>query len=119
MVVSLRLRRIATAASTLVVALVLSIVVPVSQLHTFSQQIECCCPNPDHCQCPDHDEVPSQPTMKACHKVAHDFVAPVLPAFVTPEIEIASAPPVIAIEPVLALADPHPAPEPTRPDAPS
>ena len=114
------LRRIATAASTLVVAIVLAIVVPVSQLHTFSRQTECCCPDPEQCKCPDHDKhAPAQATMKACHKTAHDFVAPVLPAFVTPRIEVASVPRVVAPAPVVALVEPHPAPAPKRPDAPS
>jgi hypothetical protein len=117
------LRRLVTAASTLVVAImaiVLAICVPVSQLHTIGSQTECCCPDPDQCKCPDHNEdTQTQPSMRACHKTQHDFVAPVLPAFIAPTIELA-----IVLEPVgrpseLGRPEPHPAPAPRRPDAPS
>jgi hypothetical protein len=57
--------------------------------------------------------------MKACHKTSHDFVAPVLAAFVAPEIELADAPRVRALDPIYPLRDPHPAPVTRRPDAPS
>lgn len=114
------LRTLVTAASTLVVAIVLAICVPVSQLPTVAAQTECCCPDPDQCKCPDHKpDEGTQPTMRACHKTQLDFVAPVAPAFVAPEIELAAAPQVAAIEPVFSLHVPHPAPAPRRPDAPS
>jgi hypothetical protein len=114
------LRRIATAASTFVVAVVIAVVVPVSQLRTVSTQSECCCPDPDTCKCPDHDKhEPAQTTMKACHKTTEGFVAPVLPVFVAPAVELASAPRVAAMAPSHLLSVPHPAPPPRRPDAPS
>jgi hypothetical protein len=114
------LRRIATAASTFVVAILLGLVVPVSQLRTVSEQTECCCPDPDTCKCPDHDkDKPTQTTIKACHKTSQSFVAPVLPAFIAPAIEVASAPHVEAVPGTYVLPIPHPAPPPRRPDAPS
>lgn len=114
------LRRIATAASTIVVAIALAIIVPVSQLHTASNSTECCCPDPDRCQCPDHErDDATQPMMKTCHKTSQDFVAPVLPAFVAPAIEIASTPREIAVAVVFPLTAPHPAPALHRPRGPS
>jgi hypothetical protein len=115
-----RLRQLVTAASTLVVAIVLAICVPVSQLHTVATQTECCCPDPDQCKCPDHDEDRStQPTMRACHKTQQQFVAPVLPAFVPPAIDIVVVLEPVAFEPAFTQSDPHPEPAPRRPDAPS
>ena len=114
------LRRIATAASTIIVAIVLAILVPVSQLHTVSTQIECCCPDPEQCKCPDHNpDEGTQPMMKACHKTSQDFVAPVLSVFVPPAIEVVRAPLVRALDPVYPLRSPHPPPVTRRPDAPS
>ena len=109
-----------TAASTILVAIVLAICVPVSQLHTVSTKTECCCPNPDQCKCPDHDpDDGAQPVMRACHKTQQTFVAPVLPAFVPTELVAVAAPEPVAFEPAFVLPAPHPAPAPRRPDAPS
>jgi hypothetical protein len=118
--VHVSLRQLVTAASTIVVAIVLAISVPVSQLHTVATQTECCCPDPDQCKCPDHKgDTTTQPIMRACHKTQHQFVAPVLPAFVPPAIDIVVALEPVAFEPAFTHADPHPAPAPHRPDAPS
>lgn len=114
------LRQLVTAASTIVVAMLLAISVPVSQLHTVGVQTQCCCPDPDHCKCPGHDEgQPSQPAMQPCHKTQREFVSPVLPAFVPPAIEIVVALEPVSFEPVFTHAAPHPQPAPRRPDAPS
>ena len=114
------LRQLVTAASTIVVAIVLAISVPVSQLHTVATQTECCCPDPDQCKCPDHNgDESTQPMMRACHKTQQQFVAPVLPAFVPPAIEIVVALEEVAFEPAFKHSAPHPAPAPRRPDAPS
>lgn len=113
-------RKLVTAASTVVVAIALAICMPVSQLRTAAFQTECCCPDPDQCKCPDHKpDEGTQPAMRACHKTQRDFVAPVSPTFVAPVIELVTAPQAVAIEPVLSLRVPHPAPTPQRPDAPS
>jgi hypothetical protein len=118
--VHVSLRQLVTAASTIVVAIVLAICVPVSQLHTFSTKSECCCPEPDHCKCPDHKPDDSgQPTMRACHKTQQTFVSPVLPAFVTPDVAVALVREPVAIVADFTHASPHPAPAPRRPDAPS
>lgn len=113
-------RRIVTAASTIFVAIALAITVPVSQLRTVGNFVECCCPDPDNCKCPDHKpDRGTQPAMQACHKKSQDFVAPVLPAFIAPAIDVASAPEQVAIAVEYPLSSPHTAPPPRRPDAPS
>jgi hypothetical protein len=115
-----RLRQLVTAASTFVVAIVLAICVPVSQLQTVSTKTECCCPDPDHCKCPDHKPGDgSQPTMRACHKTQQTFMSPVLPEFVEPAVDVVRAPALVAVAVVFAHGEPHPAPAPRRPDAPS
>ncbi len=114
------LRQVVTAASTIVVAIVLAISVPVSQLHTASLQSQCCCPDPDHCKCPEHEpDSRPDPSMRACHKTTHQFVSPVLPVFVTSVDQVALAPQPAATEVVFVHGVPHAPPVPLRPDAPS
>jgi hypothetical protein len=115
-----RLRRYATAAATILVAIVCALAVPVTQLRTMSRITTCCCPDPSHCHCPDHEpDQPGTPSMRSCHRTSHDFVAPVLPAFTEPPA-IALAPAERAVTLVAAaLPAPHAAPIPARPDAPS
>jgi hypothetical protein len=115
------IRRLAAAAATLVVAIVVALAVPVAQLRTFSVETSCCCPDPSHCHCPDHqpDHGGTCPSMRACHKTQHEIVSPDAPAF---------APPTVATDVIAARAEtrvawtiaaPHAAPAPARPDAPS
>jgi hypothetical protein len=114
------LRRLVTAASTIVVAIVLAICVPVSQLHTIGTQTQCCCPDQSHCKCPDHKpDDGGEPVMRACHKTQETFVAPVLPAFIEVELVAIEVPEPVAIVPAFVLPAPHPAPTLRRPDAPS
>jgi hypothetical protein len=114
------LRRIATAASTIVVAIVLAVFVPVAQLQTVAEAPPCCCPNPKKCTCPDHHAGDSgQPSMRACKQTPDAVVQAQLSVFVAPAIPVAIAPVILVSEAHVALADPHPAPEPRRPDAPS
>lgn len=115
------LRRIATAASTIVVAIVVALAMPVSQLRTFAVQTTCCCPDPSHCHCPDHD--PSHGgkggSMRACHKTSHEVVSPDAPAVAIPEVVIATESPRALPRVAWMIAEPHAAPAPVRPDAPS
>jgi hypothetical protein len=102
------------------VALVVALSVPISQLRTISIVTECCCPDPTFCHCPDHE--PShgpQPSMRACHRTQHETVAPTLPAFTAPALTALAAPQRALPAPQLALAAPHAPPSPARPDAPS
>lgn len=102
------------------VALVLAFAVPVSQLRTVIVEKSCCCPDPSHCHCPDHEpSKQSQPSLRACHQTQHTIVAPTLPAFAAPALASADAPAPRTALVVHQLRDPHSAPPPARPDAPS
>ena len=112
------IRRAAARGSTSVVAIIVALAVPVSQLRTITIIKSCCCPDPSNCHCPDHKADPSQqPSMRACHNSERAIVAPELPAFRPPSIAVAQAPAIAAAPPVPPIAAPHPAPTPTRPDA--
>ena len=114
------MRCIAARISTIVVAIVVALAVPVSQLRTIAIVKSCCCPDPTNCHCPDHKtDSPQQPSMRACHNSERAIVAPQLPSFAPPAIAFALAP-AVAIAPVAhAYPAPHAAPPPTRPAAPS
>ncbi len=104
----------------LLLAIATALTVPVSQLQTASVRIECCCPDPQHCHCPDHSkERPAQPTMRACHRTRHDVVSPQLPSFAAPEVAVASAPPRVIARALVALPAPHAAPLSEEPYGPS
>jgi hypothetical protein len=102
------------------VAIMLSLCVPFGQLQTVADRIECCCPDPSTCKCPDHKADHSgQPQMRACHKTTHKGLAHQLAVFVPPTLHetIALAP---LAQPVShRLPTPHAEPPPQRPDAPS
>ena len=108
-----------TAATTVIVAIALSVLVPIAQLQTAVEKAACCCPDPDTCKC-DHDGGdPSQTSMESCQSKTPQMQRQVLPQFVAPEIAVVDAPsrPMLAV--VAPIPDPHPAPAPRRPDAPS
>jgi hypothetical protein len=106
-----------TAATTLIVAIALAVLVPVAQLKTFVEKEPCCCPNPKTCKCA-HDG-PMHTTMKTCHQKPPAAAAPTLSAFVTPELAEVDVPALVGAPVIASLPDPHPAPAPHRPDAPS
>ncbi len=103
----------------LLVAFVLALCVPFAQLKTNGVTIECCCPDQTKCKCPDHQGDLPQPAMQACHKQTHEGIATQLAAFVPPVIPVTVAPAIAAPASPPALASPHEAPPPSRPDAPS
>jgi hypothetical protein len=57
--------------------------------------------------------------MRACHRTAHDVVAPQLPSFSPPEVALAIAPPRADEIALLAMPEPHTAPSPGEPYGPS
>ncbi len=117
---SVGVRRAAACIATFVVAIVVALAVPVSQLRTVSVILSCCCPDPASCHCPDHnDDVPAQPEMRACHNTQQSVVAPQLPAFHAPAFALTAAPARVVVALDHAVPAPHPAPPPARPDAPS
>ena len=103
-----------------VIAILLAFGVPFAQLHTVSAQVTCCCPDPDHCNCP--DEAPDksgQPSMNACHKTSDHGLDAYAPVFVPPARTVLVAPAIEMPVPLYALPDPHEPPPPSRPAAPS
>ncbi len=101
------------------VALVLALAMPVSQLRTVSVEQSCCCPDPTKCHCPDHDGKSTQPQLRACHQTTQVTVAPTLPVFAAPLNFALPAPAVELVALFHASLAPHAAPPPVRPDAPS
>lgn len=116
---SVSLRRIATAASTMVVAIALALIVPTAQLHTVSDQATCCCPDPQKCKCHDHDGASGHSSMRACHKQTPELVKFELSAFVAPAVVAVAAPARPAMAALAIVTQPHASPPPRRPDAPS
>jgi hypothetical protein len=113
-------RPVTRALYSIMVAVITLIAVPVSQLRTVSVRIECCCPDPTHCHCGDHDRAPAdQAAIKACHKSSETILSPSAPAF--------AAPVALSIEPSreqittlqFPLRSPHESPSPARPPGPS
>jgi len=117
---AVRVRRFASYASTIVVAIVVALAVPISQLRTISVVASCCCPDPSNCHCPDHkpDHCP-QSSMNACHRSQQTTVAPQLPAFEPPVLVATLAPVRPVVPPAFFASLPHDPPSPARPDAPS
>ena len=113
-------RRCANAVATLVVAIVVALSVPVSQLTTVAVAQTCCCPDPDNCHCPDHKaDHGTQPSLRACHQQREITVAPQLPTFTPPAIALVQPALRVVAAPVIALHSPHTPPTPQRPDTPS
>jgi hypothetical protein len=114
------IRRAAAWISTAMVAIVVALAVPVSQLRIVSVVKACCCPDPAQCRCPDHKADPSAPpSMRACHQTERVSVTPQMPAFHPPVVAVVMAPAVARTAVDHVMPAPHPAPPPLRPDAPS
>jgi hypothetical protein len=103
-----------------VVAIVVALVMPLSQLRTVSVVVSCCCPDSTRCHCPDHKAGAVGPSsMRPCHRTVDTYVAQHLPAFAPPlEFSEGEAPQIVNVEPS-KLAAPHPSPTLDRPAAPS
>ena len=113
------MRRIVTAATTIAIAILLALTVPVTQLRLASDQPTCCCPDPDLCKCADHQPEPGTPTLRACHGDGADVVRTQLPQLAAPLVSAIVRPETPTVSTALAPSLPHPAPAPRRPDAPS
>lgn len=103
------------------VALLLAIALPVSQLRNVVISKSCCCPDPTKCHCPDHEPggAGDQASIKACHRSEQALVAPTLKAFVVPELALPSPALVVQRAVLPSLPSPHAAPAPRRPASPS
>jgi hypothetical protein len=102
------------------VAIFVAMAVPVSQVRTRVVVTKCCCPDPSHCHCPDHNKpVGNDPTMSACHRTQHELASAEMPAFAVPtaiEVEPSASVEHVA---VATLNSPKPAPPATPPYGPS
>lgn len=109
-----------TAASTLVVALVMALAVPVAQLKMITVQTSCCCPDQTKCHCPhekgDHGKVPS---MRACHRSQNEIVSADLPAFTPPMLASVDVIAPLGTTPSTPLFVPHASPAAEPPYGPS
>lgn len=114
------MRRTVVWLTTIGVAILVALAVPVSQLRTVSVIQACCCPEPTNCHCPDHKDSGSPaPAMSACHKTERTVVSPQAPVFDPPHV-VATEIHVIAVACIApGLSSPHFAPAPRRPAAPS
>lgn len=104
----------------MIVSVVVMLAVPVSQLQLASIEIECCCPDPDQCKCPDHNEQgPSQTTIQACHKKRGALASAAASTLAMPDIAAIDvpAPHVATVE--FSTSEPHDPPSPDRPPGPS
>jgi hypothetical protein len=112
-------RRAAIWISTVVVAIVVAVTVPISQLRTVTVITSCCCPDPDHCSCPDHEtDHGAQPTIKQCHKSADTFESATAPS-VAIAVRLELVPVRAALRLHHALPAPHASPILERPRGPS
>lgn len=105
---------------SLTIAVIVMIALPVSQLRTTSVAIQCCCPDPTRCHCPDDKGGHGpQPTMKACHKSSPAFEAPAPAPLVATAVETVTAPPRAIALTSHVLSHPHLPPSPDAPRGPS
>lgn len=105
---------------SLTIAVIVMFALPISQLRTVSITVECCCPDPAKCHCPDHEpDHGAQPTIKACHKSSQSFEAPSTSPVVLAAIETLVTPPRVIGTIDHALANPHLPPSLPAPRGPS
>jgi hypothetical protein len=105
---------------SIMVCVIVMLAVPVSQLQLESTRVECCCPDQSKCKCPDHDkDVPTQATMKACHKTVTFLASTSVPAFPMPADPAVDEPARAAMHVAFATSQPHEPPSPARARGPS
>lgn len=116
--VCVTLRAFVIATTSIAVAIMLSVIVPVAELRIADEQPACCCPSPQICKCK-HQGDSSAPCMRVCHSKQTSLARAELSVFVPPIIDVVerTEQPVDVV--IAALPSPHPGPAPTRPDAPS
>jgi hypothetical protein len=118
---SLGLNQLVTRALySLIVGVFVMIALPVSQLRLATMRVECCCPDPDHCKCPDHGKNTSgQPTMQPCHKTSEAIASGSSAELSIPQIAAIDVPATQVVHVSFVISDPHEPPSPPRPPRPS
>ena len=110
----------ARALHRIMVAVIVVIALPVSQLRTVSVYVECCCPDPDRCHCPDPGKpVPGQSTMNDCHKSSQVIAISAASELQAPPPQPVPSPARCALAIEFPVRLPHEPPSPDRPPAPS
>lgn len=113
-------QRVVRALYSIMVAVIVLIALPVSQLRTVSVFVECCCPDPTRCHCPEPGKpVPGQPTMSDCHKSGQIIAISAAAELQAPPLQVVPSPPRRALTVVFPVRLPHEPPSPARPPAPS
>jgi hypothetical protein len=104
---------------TIMVAVIVMLAVPVSQLRIVTVNHECCCPDPDKCHCPTDKDAPSDTSMKACHSSTELIASAAAPMFVPQDYVDVPRPvtPIATAE--IQLPKPHAPPMLDRPRGPS
>lgn len=114
------LARIATRVASVTVAILVAFALPLGGVQTQRVELHCCCPSLARCKCPTHDARPAtQTTMEKCHRTIESFSTAPIPAFVPPRFAMVDVAVIRLAVVHVPLADPHAAPPPRRPDAPS
>jgi hypothetical protein len=104
----------------LLVALLLGLAMPAATLRLATIERWCCCPDQSNCHCPDHEPTrDAQPSVGACHETQHVLTSTPVAAFTPPVVANTVAVAQVARAIVYATSEPHDAPPPRRPDAPS
>lgn len=104
----------------IVVAFAVIVVLPVSQLRLVTVITECCCPDPDHCQCPDHKPGDSpHGTLEPCHRTVNTIESAGIPNFAPVVTVTELVPPRALVAVHHSHATPHDPPILERPSAPS
>lgn len=112
-----RIVALVPAALAAVVALALTVALPVAQVPTAQAERGCCCRRDAACHCPDHG--PPSSSLRACGGEAHRIAMPSLIAIAAPPLAVIPTVPVERPAVRVPLAAPRPAPWPPRPAAPS
>lgn len=103
----------------MLVACAIALALPAGQLRFVMVDRACCCPDVDHCKCPHDQDSSPDAKIKACHATQEVFVAGGLAAFATPPRVAAIDPIRVTVRTDFVTIEPHAAPPPRRPDAPS
>jgi hypothetical protein len=105
---------------SMMVCVIVMLAVPISQLQLVSQRIECCCPDPNNCHCPDHGKQgPEQDTIKSCHKSSTTLASAEAPVASEPVEVLLAAPALHVTTAHFIVTQPHVPPSPERPRGPS
>lgn len=111
-------RRAATWISTAVVAIVVALALPVSQLRLVTVIASCCCPDPDRCHCPDHGPDGEDTSIQQCHRSADTLESAAAPAVaLAPRVELVPVRAATVVHHV--VPQPHASPVGERPRGPS